>query len=88
MQSRGLTPSAAAEVLKRNGPNLMTPPAQTAAWKKYLICLGNLFNLLLIVSGIMCYIVLAVDFKENFQNVHPFDYLVLIMSRRRTLAPC
>eukprot|EP00158_Paraphelidium_tribonemae_P000516 Partr_v1_DN22675_c0_g1_i1_m5350 len=54
-----------ANVLKKReiyGPNQMTPPKQVPLIVQYLICLSNVFNLMLMFSGALCFIVvLAVD---------------------------
>ena len=67
--SKGLTSDMAAERLKTVGPNIMTPPKQVPLVLKYLLCLGNLFNTLLIVSGVLCFIVYGIDPEGNPSNV-------------------
>ncbi|KAJ2315026.1 hypothetical protein H4R23_000298 [Coemansia sp. Cherry 401B] len=68
--SFGLSAEQAARVLAENGPNTLTPPKKKSALQKYLICLSSLFNLMLIASGILVYIVLAIDYKDNKANVY------------------
>jgi sodium/potassium-transporting ATPase subunit alpha len=68
-KSLGLTTHQAEELLVSHGPNALTPPARRHPFFKYLDCLFSLFNLLLILSGILEYILLGISFKNNFQNV-------------------
>jgi sodium/potassium-transporting ATPase subunit alpha len=67
--SLGLTSLQAEELLHQYGPNVLTPPKKRHPLLKFLDCLKSLFNLLLILAGILEYILLAIDFKDNFQNV-------------------
>lgn len=67
--SLGLTGQQAEELLREHGPNILTPHKRRHPFLKYLDCLFSLFNLLLILAGILEYILLAIDFKDNFQNV-------------------
>jgi sodium/potassium-transporting ATPase subunit alpha len=67
--SGGLTSEAAEQVLGEVGRNVLTPPKKRHPFLKYLDCLRSLFNLLLILAGVLEYILLGIDFKDNFQNV-------------------
>ena len=68
-QSFGLTGQQAEQLLHEHGPNILTPPKKRHPILKYLDCLTSLFNLLLILAGILEYILLGISFKNNFQNV-------------------
>jgi sodium/potassium-transporting ATPase subunit alpha len=67
--SQGLTTEQAAQELLKHGPNILTPPAKRHWILKFWDCLKSLFNLLLILAGILEYLLLGIDFKDNFQNV-------------------
>ena len=67
--SIGLTSATAAERIEDYGRNVMTPPKTVPHFVKYLIALGNLFNLTLIVAGVLAFILLAIDPVGNFSNV-------------------
>jgi len=67
--SFGLTSQQVEQLLHEHGPNVLAPPKKRHPFLKYLDCLSSLFNLLLILAGILEYILLAIDFKDNFQNV-------------------
>lgn len=69
--SKGLDSAAAAQRLIENGPNILSPPKQISPFMKFFHCLTSLFNLLLILAGILNYILLAVDPKDNKVNVSP-----------------
>src|SRR6266536_5288840 len=78
-ESFGLTGQQAEKLLHEHGPNVLTPPKKRHPFLKYLDCLSSLFNLLLILAGILEYILLGINFKDNFQNVS-----VISMSWRMT----
>jgi sodium/potassium-transporting ATPase subunit alpha len=67
--SMGLTNQQVEQLLREYGPNVLTPPKKRHPFLKYLDCLRSLFNLLLILAGILEYILLGIDYKDNFQNV-------------------
>ncbi|KAH9171439.1 aminophospholipid-transporting P-type ATPase [Lactarius sanguifluus] len=69
-QSRGLTTAEAEARLARDGPNALTPPKKKSAFQKYFDCLRSLFNIILIISGVLEYILLGIDFHNNIQNTY------------------
>jgi sodium/potassium-transporting ATPase subunit alpha len=70
-ESQGLTTEQAAQLLVEYGPNILTPPPKRHWILKFWDCLKSLFNLLLILAGFLEYILLGIDFHDNFQNVSP-----------------
>lgn len=68
--SKGLTSEQAMQLLINHGPNVLTPPKKRHPFLKYLDCVVQLFNLLLILAGILDYILLAIDYKANFPNTY------------------
>jgi sodium/potassium-transporting ATPase subunit alpha len=68
-ESLGLTAQQAEQSLLEHGPNVLTPPKKRHWILKFWDCLKSLFNLLLILAGCLEYILLGIDFKDNFQNV-------------------
>lgn len=54
-ESLGLTSAEAAKRLATNGANVLTPPVKKGAWRKYFDSLTSLFNLLLILCGVLEY---------------------------------
>jgi sodium/potassium-transporting ATPase subunit alpha len=67
--SFGLSPQQVEQFLQEYGPNVLTPPKKRHPFLKYLDCLRSLFNLLLIFSGILEYVLLGINFHDNIQNV-------------------
>ncbi|KAI0713643.1 aminophospholipid-transporting P-type ATPase [Earliella scabrosa] len=68
--SSGLSSDEAKARLVRDGQNILTPPKKKSALRKYYDCLSSMFNILLIIAGILEYILLGVDFKDNFPNTY------------------
>ncbi|KAJ3351292.1 hypothetical protein HDU83_009019 [Entophlyctis luteolus] len=68
--SLGLTTAEAAKRLLENGPNCLTPPKKRHWLLRFLDILLGLFNMMLIVSGIACYILLGINYAENYQNTY------------------
>jgi sodium/potassium-transporting ATPase subunit alpha len=68
-ESLGLTSQQVEGLLREHGANVLTPPKKKNPFLKYLGFLSSLFNLLLIVAGVLEYILLGIDYKDNFQNV-------------------
>ncbi|CAG8536756.1 6103_t:CDS:2, partial [Acaulospora colombiana] len=67
-ESRGLQESQAAQLLATNGPNVLTPPKKKHPIMKYLECLSTLFNILLIIAGILMYILFGINSVANQAN--------------------
>jgi sodium/potassium-transporting ATPase subunit alpha len=68
-ESPGLTAQQANQLLLEHGPNVLTPPKKRHWILKFWDYLSSLFNLLLILAGFLEYILLGINFKDNFQNV-------------------
>ncbi|KAI0035024.1 aminophospholipid-transporting P-type ATPase [Vararia minispora EC-137] len=76
--SYGLTVEDAAARLKADGPNMLTPPKKKSALQKYIDCLLTMFNIILIIAGILEYILLGIDFKNNFANTYLGGILIAV----------
>jgi sodium/potassium-transporting ATPase subunit alpha len=68
-ESQGLTSQQVEQLIIEHGRNILTPVKKTHPIIKYLQYLSSLFNLLLILAGVLEYILLGIDFKDNFENV-------------------
>ncbi|KAJ3237801.1 hypothetical protein HDU81_008904 [Chytriomyces hyalinus] len=77
-ESRGLTAAEAAKRLAENGPNALTPPSKRHWFLRFLDILLGLFNLMLLVSGVAAYILLAIDPVANFQNSYLGGILIAV----------
>ncbi|KAF9097246.1 hypothetical protein BGX27_000988 [Mortierella sp. AM989] len=76
--SKGLDSAVAAQRLIENGPNVLSPPKQISPFMKFIHCLTSLFNLLLILAGILNYILLAVDPQGNKVNTYLGAILIIV----------
>ncbi|KAF9108730.1 hypothetical protein BGX29_008262 [Mortierella sp. GBA35] len=76
--TQGLTTAAATQRLAENGPNVLSPPKQISPFMKFFHCLTSLFNLLLILAGILNYILLAVDPEANKVNTYLGAILIIV----------
>ncbi|KAJ6500696.1 aminophospholipid-transporting P-type ATPase [Mycena sanguinolenta] len=76
--SHGLTAAEAAARLARDGPNILTPPKKRSPLRQYIDRLLTMFNILLIVAGILEYILLGIDFKNNFANTYLGGILIAV----------
>ncbi|KAG0345538.1 hypothetical protein BG004_003625 [Podila humilis] len=76
--SKGLDSAVAAQRLIENGPNVLAPPKQISPFMKFFHCLTSLFNLLLILAGILNYILLAVDPVGNRVNTYLGAILIIV----------
>lgn len=77
-ESQGLTSAAAEQRLLEHGPNILTPAKKKHAIIKFLEYLSSLFNLLLIAAGILEYILLGIDYHDNFQNTYLGAILIAV----------
>ncbi|OMH78809.1 Sodium/potassium-transporting ATPase subunit alpha-2 [Zancudomyces culisetae] len=68
--SEGLTHEKAKHLLEVNGPNILTPPKTKSNFTIFMECLLNLFNILLLIAGVLQYILLAIDFKNNKASIY------------------
>ncbi|KAI9345029.1 hypothetical protein BDR26DRAFT_818675 [Obelidium mucronatum] len=76
--SQGLTAAEAAKRLAENGPNQLTPPKKRHWLLRFLDILLGLFNLMLIISGIACYILLGINYEANYQNTYLGAILLIV----------
>ncbi|KAJ2777641.1 hypothetical protein H4R18_005052 [Coemansia javaensis] len=76
--SPGLTAAQAEQLLAAHGPNTLTPPKKKSALQKFLVCLLALFNLMLIVAGILMFVLLAIDFKNNKFGIYMGTILIAV----------
>ncbi|KAJ7067761.1 aminophospholipid-transporting P-type ATPase [Mycena belliarum] len=76
--SYGLTAAEAAARLQRDGPNILTPPKKRSAFRQYIDRLMTMFNILLIVAGVLEYVLLGIDFHANFANTYLGGILIAV----------
>ncbi|RKP07220.1 hypothetical protein THASP1DRAFT_17398 [Thamnocephalis sphaerospora] len=68
--STGLSQETAARLLEEHGPNVLTPPKRRHPLLVYLAYLISLFNVLLIVAGILVYILYGINPADNAANLY------------------
>lgn len=69
---QGLSEEEAAERLKQNGPNALSPPKQTPEIVKFLKQLFGGFSVLLWIGSILCFFAYAL---EEITSTAPKDYV-------------
>ncbi|KAJ3133709.1 hypothetical protein HDU90_005547 [Geranomyces variabilis] len=68
--SAGLSSSDAADRLAANGLNVLSQKKGTHPFIVYLECLCNIFNLLLLVAGVLTYVLYGIATVGNYLNVY------------------
>ncbi|KAJ7042076.1 aminophospholipid-transporting P-type ATPase [Mycena alexandri] len=76
--SQGLTVAEAAARLQRDGPNVLTPPKKRSPLRQYIDRLLTMFNILLMVAGVLEYALLGINFHENFANTYLGGILIAV----------
>ncbi|KAI0956666.1 hypothetical protein AcW1_005290 [Taiwanofungus camphoratus] len=76
--SYGLTIDEAKARLARDGHNVLTPPKKKSALRKYIDLLLTMFNILLIIAGVLEYILLGINYKDNFANTYLGGILIAV----------
>jgi sodium/potassium-transporting ATPase subunit alpha len=66
--SFGVTSEQATQLLKEHGLDILTEPSRRHPFLEYLDSLTSLFNLLLVFVGFLKYILLGINYHDNFQN--------------------
>ncbi|KAJ1567292.1 hypothetical protein HK405_006463 [Cladochytrium tenue] len=66
--SMGLRAGVATERLAVHGPNVLSPPKKKHWLVRFLECLLNLFNIMLLLAGFGTYVLFVMDPINNFQN--------------------
>ncbi|KAI8903615.1 hypothetical protein EDD86DRAFT_272276 [Gorgonomyces haynaldii] len=76
--SEGLSAQEAVTRLSKFGPNALTPPKKKNAILQFLEYLMGLFNVMLLISGIACYILYGIDSIGNASNVYIGGILIVV----------
>ncbi|KAI9297876.1 hypothetical protein K502DRAFT_300279 [Neoconidiobolus thromboides FSU 785] len=66
--SQGLTPEKIQKAKEVYGPNILSPPKKKHPIVRFLECLANLFNVLLLIAGILTFILFGIDTVGNFSS--------------------
>lgn len=65
-KSKGLTTARAKQLIDELGPNVLTPPPRVPLWMLFLLQFTNYFMILLMVAGVACFIIYAVEPSNPF----------------------
>ncbi|KAG0092103.1 hypothetical protein BGZ93_003295 [Podila epicladia] len=76
--SKGLDSQVASQRLAENGPNILSPPKKVSPLVRFLHCLTSLFNLMLILAGVLTYALVAVDPEANRINIYLGAILIIV----------
>ncbi|KAI1270050.1 hypothetical protein F5Y18DRAFT_2278 [Xylariaceae sp. FL1019] len=76
--SPGLSAAQVQTLTQQYGANVLTPPKKRHPLLKFFDKLTSLFNLLLILAGVLEYILLGINYKENFQNTYLGAILIVV----------
>lgn len=74
----GLSSAQVLQNRAKYGPNSLTPPATTAWWIKYLMCYADVFMILLLVGGVLCFVAFGID-TSDLTNLYLGVVLVLVV---------
>lgn len=77
---QGLTIEQAAEVLKRDGRNTLTPPPTTPEWVKFCKQLFGGFSLLLWIGAILCFLAFSIEVSTQEEPVKDNLYLGCVLT--------
>ena len=76
--SKGLSSRQDADLLIKNGPNMLSPSHKRHPILMFLDELRDLLNLMLPISGIACHVIYAIDPIANFSNVYIGAILIVV----------
>ncbi|XP_047561416.1 sodium/potassium-transporting ATPase subunit alpha-4 isoform X2 [Lutra lutra] len=76
----GLSPGKAQQILKRDGPNALTPPPTTSEWVKFCKQLFGGFSILLWIGAILCFVAYGIQIHFNEEPTKDNLYLGSILA--------
>ncbi|XP_041267061.1 sodium/potassium-transporting ATPase subunit alpha-1 [Onychostruthus taczanowskii] len=86
--NRGLTTARAAEILARDGPNALTPPATTPEWVKFCRQLFGGFSLLLWIGAILCFLAYGIQSLMGEEANNDNLYLGVVLAAVVIITGC
>ncbi|XP_022346433.1 sodium/potassium-transporting ATPase subunit alpha-4 [Enhydra lutris kenyoni] len=76
----GLSPGKAQQILKRDGPNALTPPPTTSEWVKFCKQLFGGFSILLWIGAILCFVAYGIQIHFNEEPTKDNLYLGSVLA--------
>ncbi|XP_038135171.1 sodium/potassium-transporting ATPase subunit alpha-2 [Cyprinodon tularosa] len=86
--TRGMTNARAAEILARDGPNTLTPPATTPEWIKFCRQLFGGFSMLLWIGAILCFLAYSIQAGLEDEPVNDNLYLGVVLAAVVIITGC
>uniref|UniRef100_A0A3Q2CTP2 Sodium/potassium-transporting ATPase subunit alpha n=1 Tax=Cyprinodon variegatus TaxID=28743 RepID=A0A3Q2CTP2_CYPVA len=86
--TRGMTNARAAEILARDGPNTLTPPATTPEWIKFCRQLFGGFSMLLWIGAILCFLAYSIQAGLEDEPANDNLYLGVVLAAVVIITGC
>uniref|UniRef100_A0A452S0W1 ATPase Na+/K+ transporting subunit alpha 4 n=1 Tax=Ursus americanus TaxID=9643 RepID=A0A452S0W1_URSAM len=80
LSTQGLSPGRAQEILKRDGPNTLTPPPTTSKWAKFCKQLFGGFSILLWIGAILCFLAYGIQLHYKEESTKDNLYLGIVLA--------
>uniref|UniRef100_A0AAR2JXZ8 Sodium/potassium-transporting ATPase subunit alpha n=1 Tax=Pygocentrus nattereri TaxID=42514 RepID=A0AAR2JXZ8_PYGNA len=88
MQLHGLTNNKAAEILARDGPNVLTPPPTTPEWVKFCKQLFGGFSILLWIGAVLCFLAYSIQAVTEDEPANDNLYLGVVLAAVVIITGC
>uniref|UniRef100_A0AAR2IRH2 Sodium/potassium-transporting ATPase subunit alpha n=1 Tax=Pygocentrus nattereri TaxID=42514 RepID=A0AAR2IRH2_PYGNA len=86
--SPGLTNNKAAEILARDGPNVLTPPPTTPEWVKFCKQLFGGFSILLWIGAVLCFLAYSIQAVTEDEPANDNLYLGVVLAAVVIITGC
>uniref|UniRef100_A0AAR2IJW9 Sodium/potassium-transporting ATPase subunit alpha n=1 Tax=Pygocentrus nattereri TaxID=42514 RepID=A0AAR2IJW9_PYGNA len=84
----GLTNNKAAEILARDGPNVLTPPPTTPEWVKFCKQLFGGFSILLWIGAVLCFLAYSIQAVTEDEPANDNLYLGVVLAAVVIITGC
>ncbi|KAL7842462.1 hypothetical protein SRHO_G00241510 [Serrasalmus rhombeus] len=85
---KGLTNNKAAEILARDGPNVLTPPPTTPEWVKFCKQLFGGFSILLWIGAVLCFLAYSIQAVTEDEPANDNLYLGVVLAAVVIITGC
>ncbi|XP_046821658.1 sodium/potassium-transporting ATPase subunit alpha-like [Vespa crabro] len=77
----GLTEKEATRLLKKNGPNVLSPPKETPEYIKFLLCMFSGFASLLWICAVLCFLLVFISYlmKEERTGIEWLGVIIVVI---------
>uniref|UniRef100_A0AAR2K7A6 Sodium/potassium-transporting ATPase subunit alpha n=1 Tax=Pygocentrus nattereri TaxID=42514 RepID=A0AAR2K7A6_PYGNA len=87
-ETTGLTNNKAAEILARDGPNVLTPPPTTPEWVKFCKQLFGGFSILLWIGAVLCFLAYSIQAVTEDEPANDNLYLGVVLAAVVIITGC